>query len=452
MKSLVVSISGVRGIVGEGLTPDILSKLASSFGTILHGGKVAVATDSRVSREMCLDAVMSGLLSTGCEVISLGICPTPSLQIMISELNACGGICITASHNPPEWNGLKFYTEKGILLGPAQAKKLLSVFSKSKMSYMPSGKLGSSRREEREKVSFTYRLAVLRILDVKLIRRRKFKVVIDCGDGAGSVSAPAFLKDLGCEVTMLNCRLDGFFNRLPEPVPQNLAGLCSLVRKKKAAIGFAQDADADRLAIVSEDGKCLGEDSSLALAVEFILSHNPGPVVTNLSTTRAVEEIAGKFGCPFFQTRVGEINVVEMMKEKKAVVGGEGNGGVILPSVHYGRDSLVGMGLVLQYMAEEKKSISELASSIPHYAIIKRKVSIRGVSTDAVLKKVCSSLKGAKFDLTDGVKAIWENSWILVRPSGTEPVLRIVAEARTKSEAMRLYKRVKKGTDTFLQK
>ena len=440
MKSLVMSLSGVRGIVGKGLTPDVLSKLAGSFGTICHGGRVAVATDTRISGEMCFDAVVSGLLSTGCEVINLGICPTPALQIMIREIKACGGICITASHNPPEWNGLKFYTEEGILLKLSQVRKLFSVFDSSGINYVSWRKLGSLKQEK--SACLVHRNAILKTLNVELIRRRKFKVVVDCGNGAAAVTAPIFLKELGCQVIRLNCEVTGFFNRSPEPVVESLGELFALVRKKKAAVGFAQDADADRLAIVSDDGKCLGEDYTLALATEFILSHNPGPVVTNLSTTRAIEEIAAKFGCPCFQTKVGEGSVVEMMRKKKAVIGGEGNGGVILPSVNYGRDSLVGMGLILQYMAEEKKSISELARSVPNYTIIKRKLSFGEADSGIILEKIRSSLKGAKFDLTDGVKAIWKDSWIHVRPSGTEPVLRIVAEARTKSEAMRLHRRV----------
>lgn len=438
MGSLIISLSGVRGIVGKGLTPDVLSRLAASFGTILRGGKVAVATDTRISRKVCASAVFSGLISTGCEVINLGICPTPSLQLMVPELKAQGGICITASHNPPEWNGLKFYTGEGILLEDIQTKKLLSVFRQSKINYMPSGELGHLREEK--KASSSHRLAVLRILDSDLIRKRKFKVVIDCGNGAGGVSAPIFLKDLGCQVIMLNCERDGFFNRPPEPVPQNLTGLCSTVRRKKAAVGFAQDPDADRLAIVSEEGKCLGEDYSLVLATQFVLSHSPGPVVTNLSTTKALDKVAEKFGCPIMRTKVGERNVVDMMKKKKAIIGGEGNGGIILPQVHYGRDSLVGMGIILQYMAETGLPISKLAGSLPQYHIIKRKISLKRMNKTRALRKIRSFFKDAEFDFTDGVKAMWDESWVHVRPSGTEPALRIVAEAKTKTEAMRIYR------------
>jgi phosphomannomutase len=438
MKSLIISLSGVRGIIGKNLTPDVLSGFAGSFGTILRRGKVVVATDTRISREMCLNAVVSGLISTGCEVINLGICPAPSLQIMIPRLKAQGGICITASHNPPDWNGLKFYTGEGILLGPARAKRLISVFDESEANYVSSKKLGTVKEENR--TCSIYKNAVLRLLDTKLIRKKKFRVVIDCGDGAGSVIAPAFLKELGCQVTRLNCGLSGIFSRPPEPLPQNLTGLRSLVRRKKAEIGFAQDPDADRLAVVSEKGKCLGEDYSLVLATQLILSHSPGTVVTNLSTTLALERVAERFGCPVIRSKVGERNVVEMMKKKKAVIGGEGNGGVILPSLHYGRDSLAGMGLILQHMAETGLSISELADSLPQFHIIKRKVPLKKTSAARALRKIRSHFKDARLDLRDGVKAMWDESWIHVRPSGTEPVLRIVAEARTKSEAMRIYR------------
>jgi phosphomannomutase len=438
MKSLIISLSGVRGIIGKDLTPDVLSRLAGSFGTILPKGKVVVATDTRISREMCQRAVVSGLISTGCEVINLGICPTPALQTMIPKLKAQGGICITASHNPPDWNGLKFYTGEGILLGPARAKRLISIFDKSKVNYVPSRKLGTVKEEKR--ACSIYKNAVLRLLNAKLIRKKRFKVVIDCADGAGSVVAPAFLKELGCQVTRLNCGLSGTFNRPPEPIPQNLAGLRSLVRRKKAEIGFAQDPDADRLAVVSNEGKCLGEDYSLVLATQLILSHSPGVVVTNLSTTLALDKVAEKFGCPVIRSKVGERNVVEMMKKKGAVIGGEGNGGIILPSLHYGRDSLAGMGLILQHMAETGRSISELADSLPRFHIIKRKIPLKKMSAMKAIHRIRSHFKDAKFDLRDGVKAMWDESWVHVRPSGTEPVLRIVAEARTKSEAMRIYR------------
>jgi phosphomannomutase len=447
MKPMIISLSGVRGIIGENLTPDVLSKLAASFGTILRGGKVVVATDSRISRQMCLDAVTSGLISSGCGVINIGISPTPSLQIMIQELKARGGICITASHNPPEWNGLKFYSSEGILLGKTPAKKLLSTYERSRISpaparrgginYVPWDKLGEVR--EKKEAHLFYINAVLKKLNVKLIRKRKFKVVIDCGNGAGAVSAPVFLEKLGCQVIKLNCETHGFFNRPPEPIPKNIGELRSVVPRKKAEVGFAQDADADRLAIVSEEGKCLGEDYSLALAAQFVLTHKPGPVVTNLSTTMAIDDVAEKFGCRCLRTKIGEINVVETMKRVGAVIGGEGNGGVIFPSVHYGRDSLVGMGLILQYMAETHMPISALVKSIPQYHIKKGKIPVKGAGRD-ILKKLRSSFKDAKLDLRDGVKAMWGDCWVHVRPSGTEPVVRIVAEAKTKKKASQLYK------------
>ncbi len=440
MNSLIISLSGVRGIIGRSLTPEILSKLAGAFGTILHGGRVVIATDSRISRRMCLDAVTSGLISTGCETVSLGICPTPSLQIMIPRLKARGGICITASHNPPEWNGLKFYTGEGILLDPARTRKLLSIFHQLKINYVPPEKLGTCKTDDR--APLIYKLAVLKILDVELIKKKRFRIAIDCGNGAGSIIAPVFLKELGCRVIKLNCETSGFFNRSPEPIPQNLKKLCLLVRDKKADAGFAQDADADRLAVVSDRGECLGEDYSLTLTTQFFLSHFPGPVVTNLSTTQAMDKVAEKFGCHLSRSKVGERNVIDMMKKKKAVIGGEGNGGIILPRVHYGRDSLIGMGLLLQYMAESGLHISQLAASIPQYHIIKRKVHLKNANVSRILRKIHSSLKDARFDFRDGVKAIWGDSWIHVRPSGTEPVLRLVAEAKTRSEAIRIYKKV----------
>ena len=435
-KPLIISISGVRGIVGENLTPDVLAKLAAGFGTTLREGKVVIATDSRTSRRMCLDAVTSGLISTGCEVIKLGILPTPSLQIAIKELKANGGICITASHNPPQWNGLKFYNSSATLLGSTQAKKLLNIYEHSKINYAPWDKHGKVR-EEKDAHTFHIK-AILKEIDAKLIRKRKFKVAIDCGNGAGSVVTPEFLEELGCHVIKLNCEISGFFNRPPEPTPENIKSLCSLVLKEKAEIGFAQDPDADRLAVVSEDGKCPGEDYSLALAVEFVLSRKPGTVVTNLSTTKAIDDLSEKFACKCLRTEIGEINVVETMKAVKAVIGGEGNGGIIFPPVHYGRDSLTGMGLILQYMAETNVPISTLVNSIPQYNIKKGKVQVKRMDEN-ILEKLRLSLKGAKLDMRDGIKAMWEDCWVHVRQSNTEPAVRIVAEARTKKRASEIY-------------
>lgn len=436
----------MRGIIGNSLTPDVLSKLAASFGTILGGGKIIVATDSRASGEMCLQAVTSGLISSGCDVIKIGISPTPSLQIMVEKLKARGGICITASHNPPEWNGLKFYGSDGILIRPAQAKKLLSVYRHSTstrrrgIDYVSIDKLGKVKVLKH--THLIHINSILRKLDVKLIRKSKFKVVIDSGNGAGSIMTPIFLRKLGCQVVKLNCKAEGFFNRLPEPIPENISQLRSVVLKEKAEIGFAQDADADRLAVVSEKGKCLGEEYSLALAAQFILTQEPGTVVTNLSTTKAIDAIAKKSGCRCVRTKIGEINVIEGMKKAGAVIGGEGNGGVILPSVHYGRDSLVGMGLILQYMSETRMPISALADSIPRYHMIKGKINLKEANKEEVLKKLRSLFKDVELNLEDGVKVMWKDSWVHVRPSGTEPVLRIIAEAKTKKEASKIYRTV----------
>ena len=446
MKPLIMSVSGVRGVVGESITPEILARFASAYGTFVKGGEVAVGTDSRLSREMCRYAVFSGLVSVGCQVIDLGICPTPTVQLMVERLKVRGGLVITASHNPAEWNGLKFLSEEGVFLNPRQWKRLLSIYHGNKINRVPFSLLGKVR--ENSLALSTHIEKILNYLNVDLIRRKRFRVALDCANGAGSVITPIFLRRLGCRVLGINCQVNEVFPRPPEPIPENLSSLSTLIKEKKADVGFAQDADADRLAIVSEKGAPIGEEYSVTLATQFVLrdQKKKGTVVVNLSTTQAIDDIAQKFGFRVVRTPVGEIYVVEGMKKHGAVIGGEGNGGVIDPRAHYGRDSLAGMGIILQYLAESGKTVSELAKSIPRYYLVKKKIRCPQEKKDKVLGMVrrqfaeetldpFRNLFLTGLDLRDGVKAIWEDAWVQVRPSGTEPIVRVFAEARTKIEA-----------------
>ncbi|MCD5390335.1 phosphoglucosamine mutase [candidate division NPL-UPA2 bacterium] len=449
MKPLIISVAGVRGVVGESITPEVLARFASAYGTFVKGGKVVVGTDSRLSREMCRYAVLGALLSVGCQVIDLGICPTPTIRLMVENLKVRGGLVITASHNPAEWSGLKFLTEEGTFLNARQWERLLSIYHGSKINRVPFYRLG--RVKENSSALSTHIKKLLSYLNVDLIRKKRFRVALDCANGAGSVITPIFLRRLGCRVLGINCQVDEVFPHPPEPIPQNLSGLIRLIKKKGADLGFAQDADADRLAIVSEKGFPLGEEYSVALSTQFVLRNQKkkGTVVVNLSTTRAIDDIAQRFGSRVVRTRVGEIYVVEGMKRHRAVIGGEGNGGVIDPRAHYGRDSLAGMGIILQYLAESGESISRLAESIPRYYLLKRKVRCPEDKKEKFLEAIKKEFAEERLDqfrgksltgldLRDGVKAIWEDAWVQVRPSGTEPAIRVFAEARTRTEARKI--------------
>lgn len=434
MKPLMISVSGVRGIVGESLTPEVLSKFAAAYGTFVKGGKVVVGTDSRLSREMCKYAVFSGLISVGCEVVDLGIVPTPTVQLMVEKLKAAGGIAITASHNPAEWNALKFFSREGIFLNSRQFLSLMSIYEKEKIKRASWKNLLGKVQEDTSAIS-THIEKILNYLDGDLIRRKKLRVVLDGVNGAGSIITPLFLRKLGCRVVKINCQVNEPFPHPPEPLPGNLSALISLVKQKKADIGFAQDADADRLAIISEQGIPLGEEYSLALATQFLLEKKKGTVVINLSTSRMIDDIARKFKSRVIRTKIGEINVVQGMKRHRAIIGGEGNGGVIDPRAHYGRDSLAGMGLILQYLAESGKSVSSLTESFPRYYLVKRKVGFPAGKKKDVLSMIEKEFAGEKLDRRDGIKVIRESSWVHIRSSGTEPVIRVLAEARTKREA-----------------
>ena len=437
MNSLMISVSGVRGIVGETLTPEIVARFSTAFASFTEKGTVIVGSDTRTSNQMFKYAVFSGLLSGGSQVIDVGICPTPSIQLMVEKLKADGGIAITGSHNPAEWNALKFIRPDGIFLYPEEGKTLLKIYDEEKLERVSWDKI---KKIYRNNSAIENHLSeVFQIVNREKIKNKRFKVVLDACNGAGALISPELLRELGCEVIELNCRPDGIFAHSPEPIASNLKKLSQLVKSRKADIGFAHDADADRVAIVTEKGEILGEDYSLLLATKFMLSKRKGLVVTNLSTTQALDDVAGEFGCPVKRTKIGDVHVSRCIKEERGVIGGEGNGGVIIPQVHYARDGIAAMALLLEYLAETNESISTLASQLPRYYIVKRKLKFNKMDFPLLETRLKREFKGAKFNFLDGVKVNLEKGWIHIRLSGTEPIVRIITEAKTKKEAENLY-------------
>jgi phosphomannomutase len=435
---LMAGISGIRGVVGQSLTPDVALRYSSAFGNLCRSRKVVVGRDSRTSGEMIKSAVISGLLATGCSVVDLGICATPTVEIAVVELKARGGIIVTASHNPIQWNALKFVGSDGIFLSPKENQKLFDLVRKDQIKYQPWNKIGKIGSDSSWSKKHIEKILGLKYINVRKIRQRKFKVVLDCCNGAGGVVSPDLLKALGCQVIELNCQPNGLFPHDPEPVPRNLASLCRAVRKHQADLGFANDPDVDRLAIVSEKGIPLGEEATLALATRFILSRKPNlPVVTNISTSRMIDDIAKESGSKVCRTKVGEAHVARKLKQMKGIIGGEGNGGVILPDLHYGRDALVGKALILEYLAESGKSVSLLASELPRYFMVKKKTKL-----SRNFKRNLSRLKNkytrGKINSLDGLRIDYNDLWLQVRKSNTEPQVRIIAEARSKQEASKL--------------
>ncbi|HET6851730.1 MAG TPA: phosphoglucosamine mutase [Pyrinomonadaceae bacterium] len=431
--TLKISISGVRGVVGQSLTPKLLTRFAQAFGTHTGSGTIVIGRDPRTSGEMVKQAVIAGILSTGSRVVDIGMCPVPTVQLQVRHRRAQGGIAITASHNPAEWNALKFIGSSGLFLDAGQARELLDIYHQGEYTKVGGAELRSV--EEIEGATDLHIKSILDVLGPLPRKQKKLRVVLDSCNGAGSLVGPKLIEALGAEVIPLNATPDGSFPRPAEPLPENLGDLCRAVKEHNADVGFAQDMDADRLAIVSDQGEPIGEDYTLVLAALYVLGREKGPVVANLSTTSAVADVAKKFDCPVFLTKIGEVNVTDAMKQHKAVIGGEGNGGVIYPRINFARDSLVGIALVLHLLAESGKTVSELLENIPSYSIVKEKVACPSDRIPAVLRKVRQEFAKFQLDTRDGVKVIQPDGWLLVRGSNTEPIIRIVAEAKSEPQA-----------------
>jgi len=438
MKSLKISVSGVRGIVETSLTVNVALDFGKAMGTFMNCGRIAICRDTRTSGDAIKCAVTAGLLSTGCEVTDIGVCPTPTALLYVRKKKLCGGVIVTASHNPGEWNGLKFVESDGTFLNETRLGKLFDAYYRKEFRNVPWDIMKHMKYDPA--ASDMHIEEVLKHLDVKAIRKKHFKVGVDFVNGTGCVITSKFLSKLGCAVYAINDIPDGIFRHEPEPLPKNLKSLSRLIKQKKLDIGFAQDPDADRLAVISEKGEAIGEELTLAFAVRFILSYKKkGPVVTNLSASRVLDDIADEFGVKLIRSKVGESNVVVEMKKRGAIIGGEGNGGVIFPAINYGRDSIVGMGLILEYLSRSGKKVSQLADELPHYEVIKGKFDCSFSKTSDILKNIRAAYKNEKIDLKDGVKIIWRDKWAHIRSSNTEPIIRVIVEARTKQEVEDIY-------------
>ena len=439
MSKLMVSVSGVRGIYGDTLTPEIAMKYAAHFGIFSNRGKIIVGRDSRVTGPAMFNAVTAGLMSVGCDVVDLGIVSTPTVLLAVEESDAAGGISITASHNAAEWNAMKFVGENGMFLFPENADIFINSLDEP-VDYVGWDRIGKIYSDPDGSKRHIEKVMNIPYLDVEKIKAKKFKVVVDCVNGAGGVIAPQLLRDLGCEVVELNCEPTGIFAHVPEPLNKNLGDLEKAVAAQKADLGFATDPDVDRLSVVDETGKCIGEEFSLLLAEKFILSKTKGDIVTNLSSSMASEDIAAEFGVKVHRTKVGEINVGKKMMELQSPVGGEGNGGIICPEVHYTRDAPAGMAVILGYLAERDEPISKLAAEIPHYYFAKNKIKVDPTELDNIMNKVPEIFTDYKLDTTDGIKILGDKFWIHVRKSGTEPIIRVYVESETAEKSEQICK------------
>jgi phosphomannomutase len=441
--ALMVSISGIRGVVGETLTPETIVKYTSAYSEFCNRGHIIVGRDGRITGKNVLDIVVSTLRQMGCNVTDLGICPTPTVALAVEKLKTAGGISITASHNPMMWNGLKFFAPTGLFLDADENLKFWHLAEHS-AKYVPWDKQGSYTLDEKFLDEHINQVLSLSYIDTEKIRARKFKVVLDCVNAAGGIIVPRLLEKLGCEMTPLHCEVTGIFGHTPEPIPENLTALCAKVREVKADIGIAVDPDVDRLVLINEKGEPFVEEYTIATCIDFVLKKEKlsnTKVVVNLSTTRAVDDIVNRYGGITYRTAVGEINVAKKMKEVGAIIGGEGSGGVILPEIHLGRDAIVGIGLVLECLMEFGGTMSELKAALPQYLITKGKIELGSLNADKILERLQAKYSSAGIINTDdGLKIDFPESWVHLRKSNTEPIIRIIAEAHTKAEADELVK------------
>jgi phosphomannomutase len=438
MPTLMVSISGIRGIVGDGLDPQVLVNYTSAYADFIGKGTIVIGRDARITGEMVKSIVTGTLLAKGLNVIDIGICPTPTVQYTVKTLGAQGGIAISASHNPNEWNALKLLNSTGQFMTPEENIKMLSLLDSSESKFVPWDKLGKLTLFEEGLKRHVNDAIHIKYVNIDQICKRKFKVVADCVNGAGAYVIPDLLREFGCEVIELDCEKTGIFTRLPEPLPENLTKTMKAVSEHKADLGIVVDPDVDRLVLISNDGSPFGEENTIAMAVNFILSKEKGNSVVNLSTTRAVDDIAKKYGCKVFRSAVGEANVVKKMKEVNAIIGGEGSGGVIYPTLHYGRDALVGIALILQQLTEYGGSIAKFKKTLPSYFIAKKKIVLGNINPDEVIRKLTAKYSNDNINREDGLRIDFTDYWVHFRKSNTEPIIRIITEAKNESLAEQL--------------
>jgi phosphomannomutase len=437
MGTLMSSISGIRGIVGDGLEPEVIIKHTNAYADFVSSGKVVIGRDARITGEMVNQITTGTLLAKGIDVIDIGICPTPTVQFNVKKLNANGGIAISASHNPNEWNALKLLNKTGQFLSPEEFKIMQGYLDKNQYDYKSWDRIGKRTEYKQGTQNHIDAVLDLGIIYFDEIRKRRFKVVLDCVNGAGAFVLPDFLKEFGCEVIEMNCEKTGIFPRLPEPLPENLTETMNKVKDAKADLGIVVDPDVDRLVLITDKGEPFIEENTITQIVQFVISRKKGNVVVNLSTTRAVDDVAEKYGCSVFRSPVGEANVVQKIKEVNAVIGGEGSGGVIFPELHYGRDALVGIALTLQHLSDYGKSLSEMKNELPQYFIVKKKIDVSKIP-DEILNKLIQHFSNQKINTEDGLRIDLADHWVHFRKSNTEPIIRIIVEAKTEAEARSL--------------
>ena len=435
MPTLMVSISGIRGIVGDGLDPQTIVKYTSAYAEFCGKGKIVVGRDARITGSMVMNIITGTLLAKGNDVIDIGICPTPTVLLNIKELNAAGGIAISASHNPNEWNALKLMNKEGEFMTPEENRKMLSLLDECGNEYMPWNAIGKYTEYKEGVENHIKKALSFKYLNVEKLKKRKFKVLLDCVNGAGAYVMPALLKELGCEVIEMNCEKTGIFPRAPEPLPENLTETMKAVKENKADIGIVVDPDVDRLVLITDEGEAFSEENTITQAVKFILSKEKGNCAVNLSTTRAVDDVAALYGCNVFRSPVGEANVVDKMKEVNAIIGGEGSGGVIYPELLFGRDALTGTVIMLQHLFEFGGTMGELKRSLPAYFIAKKKIETGSKNPDEVINSLINRFKGEKINTEDGLRIDFPDHWVHMRKSNTEPIIRCIVEAENETNA-----------------
>ncbi len=436
MAEPIISVSGLRGIVGETLTPEVAIRYAAAFAASIPAGDILVGRDSRPSGRMLSLAIHAGLQAVGRSTIDAGIIATPTAGVLLRRYQAAGAIQITASHNPSPYNGLKLFSADGRVIPAGPGREVLDRYRNGSPAWLPQDRVGTGQACQDSTTD--HLLAVLATVDAERIRRCRFRVVLDSNHGAGSILGRRLLHELACRITVLGEEPDGQFGHPPEPTAENLAGVLAAVTEQKADVGFCQDPDADRLAVIDSNGRYVGEEYTLAMCVDHVLRRRKGAIVANCASSRMAEDVATRYGVPYYRSAVGEANVVDCMLANQAVFGGEGNGGPIDPRVGYVRDSFVGMALLLDAMAARSLPIAQLADELPRYEIVKTKVGLTPEKLPVALAALERRFADAQPDRRDGLRLDWPGRWLLVRGSNTEPIVRAIAEAPTEAEATKL--------------
>lgn len=461
--TLIKSISGIRGTIGgeisQNLTPIDVVKFTSAYAQWIKNTtnkksiKIVIGRDARLSGEMVSNLVSGTLIGMGVEVIDLGLSTTPTVEIAVPMEKADGGIIITASHNPKQWNALKLLNNIGEFISGAEGEELISIADNDKYSFVEVDDLGNYSKDDTYLQKHIDAVLDLKLVDTEAIKKAGFKVVVDAVNSTGGIFIPALLKELGVEVVQLYCEPTGHFPHNPEPLAENLTEISKLVVEHNADLGIVVDPDVDRLAFVCNDGTMFGEEYTLVAVADYVTKHTPGNTVSNLSSTRALNDVTVKNGGKYFASAVGEVNVVEKMKAENAVIGGEGNGGIIYPEIHYGRDALVGVGLFLTHLANSKMTSAEMRASYPNYEMSKNKIQLTPqIDVDEVLVKMKELYKNERVNDIDGVKIDFENEWVHLRKSNTEPIIRVYSESSTEESAHKIAQKIMGDIQQIIEK